>query len=333
MTVHHYLRKVMSEKVAIVTGSNKGIGFAIVKGLCSRFDGVVYLTSRDEKRGAEAVSELEKLGLRPRYHQLDVSDKTSVQKFRDHIKESHAGIDILVNNAAIAIVRLNNQYEDSKSVIDINYEGIKTVEELLFPLLKDGARVLNISSDCGHLSNIRNEEWIEKLSKKDLTRSDIDDFVEWYLESVKNGTFKRSDFADNGTIPAYRVSKVALSALTMLQQKDLEPRGVIVNSMHPGLVSTDMSMGIGFYSADDAAATPLYLVLDAPSTIKGAYVWYDRSVLDWYDYKADYYFKSKSLGTQMLKNMFKFKYSTIQHILVGVLSLTLIVGITKLFKT
>ena len=50
-----------SSKVAVVTGSNKGIGFAIVKHLCQKIDGVVYLTSRDEGRGKAAVAELEKV--------------------------------------------------------------------------------------------------------------------------------------------------------------------------------------------------------------------------------------------------------------------------------
>lgn len=50
-------------KVAVVTGSNKGIGFAIVKGLCQKFHGVVYLTSRDESRGKEVVAKLNDKGL------------------------------------------------------------------------------------------------------------------------------------------------------------------------------------------------------------------------------------------------------------------------------
>lgn len=50
-----------ASKVAIVTGSNKGIGFAIVKQLCQQFDGIVYLTSRDVGRGQAAVAELEKV--------------------------------------------------------------------------------------------------------------------------------------------------------------------------------------------------------------------------------------------------------------------------------
>ncbi|XP_046961488.1 carbonyl reductase [NADPH] 1-like [Vanessa cardui] len=283
-------------RVAVVTGSNKGIGFAIVKGLCQRFDGVVYLTSRDDKRGREAVAELNKIGLKPKYHQLDVADRNSVERFRDHIKENHGGLDILINNAAIVDNDMRSStYENSKNVIDINFKSVITMQELIYPLVRNNGRILNISSDCGHLSNLRNKYWIDRLSKKDLKIENLYEFVDWFLESKKNGTFNSEDFADGGTVAAYRVAKMSLSAVTMIHQKELEGRNISVNSMHPGLVRTDMTTGVGFYSIDQAAETPLYLVLDAPQTLKGAYVWFDRKVLDWYDYKADYYFKIKTL--------------------------------------
>ncbi|CAK1550828.1 unnamed protein product [Leptosia nina] len=286
----------MAERVAVVTGANKGIGFSIVKGLCNRFRGVVYLTSRDVERGKRAAAELNKLGLYPEYRQLDVADRDSVLRFRDFLKEEHGGIDVLINNAAVANCRdLYNTYEENRYIVDINYKSILTMQELIFPLVRDGGRIVNISSDCGHISNVRNEYWLDVLSKKDLTGKEIDDFVECFLESCKNNTFKREDFADNGTIAAYRVAKVALSALTILQQKQLEKRNISVNSMHPGLVRTDMTAGVGFYDADEAAETPLYLALDAPDELRGAYVWYDRRALDWYDRHADYFFKTSTL--------------------------------------
>lgn len=286
----------MSKKVAIVTGSNKGIGFAIVKGLLEKFDGVVYLTSRDEGRGKAAVSELNKLGLHPEYHQLDVSDRESVIKFSDHIKNTHGGIDILINNAAIAnSVTLHNTYEESIDIININFYSILTIQEFLFPLVRDNGRILNISSDCGHISNLRNKHWIDRFTKKDFTKEDVLQFVSWYSESAKNGTWKNEELADDGTVAAYRIAKMALSAMTILQQKELASRNISVNSMHPGLVRSDMTGGVGFYSIDDAAKTPIYLVLEAPQDLKGAYIWYDGKVLDWYDYNADYFFKSKTL--------------------------------------
>lgn len=322
------------EKVAVVTGSNKGIGFAIVEGLCKRFDGVIYLTSRDEDKGKAATAKLKKRDSdNPHFHQLDVSDKESVIRFRDFIKQKHGGIDILINNAGV-VAPLNNNYENCKNVIDINYGGILNAQEYLFPLLRDNARVLNISSDCGHLSNLRNMDWIKRLSKKDLSKTDIDDFVNWFLESVKKGTFKRSDFADGGTIPSYRVSKVALSALTMVQQKELEPRGISVNSIHPGLVSTDMTMHIGFLTPDEAAETPVDLVLDAPPSLKGKYIWYNGEIVDWFDYKSDRYFKVTSVGKQFFKDVLRLPAEMFfsPAMWVGVLTMILIIVITKIFE-
>lgn len=95
-----------------VTGANKGIGFAIVEGLCKRYDGIVYLTARNITRGDAAVTKLKKEGFNPRFHQLDISDQISVEKFRDHIKNEHGGLDVLVNNAAEAynVRNLTNIY-------------------------------------------------------------------------------------------------------------------------------------------------------------------------------------------------------------------------------
>ena len=62
-------------KVAIVTGSNKGIGLAIVKGLAKTFEGDVYLTSRNEERGLKAVQQLKDQGTNVLYHQLDIGNE------------------------------------------------------------------------------------------------------------------------------------------------------------------------------------------------------------------------------------------------------------------
>lgn len=85
-----------------VTGGNKGIGFAIVKQLCQQFDGVVYLTARDVTCGLDAVKQLEEENLKPKFHQLDITDENSISTFRDYIEKTYEGIDVLVNNAAIA---------------------------------------------------------------------------------------------------------------------------------------------------------------------------------------------------------------------------------------
>lgn len=87
--------------VALVTGSNKGIGLAIVRELCRQFSGDVVLTARDVVRGQAAVKQLEAEGLSPRFHQLDINDLQSIRVLRDFLCKEYGGLDVLVNNAAI----------------------------------------------------------------------------------------------------------------------------------------------------------------------------------------------------------------------------------------
>ena len=98
-----FLTIMASKRVAVVTGSNKGIGLAIVRSLCKKFDGDVVLTSRDEGRGNEAVAELkEKEGLNPVYHQLDITSRDSIEGLVTFIGDKYGGLDVLINNAGIA---------------------------------------------------------------------------------------------------------------------------------------------------------------------------------------------------------------------------------------
>ncbi len=92
----------MANRVAVVTGSNKGIGLAIVRRLCKEFDGDVILTSRDERLGKEAIEKLEAEGLKPKYHQLDITSSESIDRLKQHLVQQYGGVDVLVNNAAIS---------------------------------------------------------------------------------------------------------------------------------------------------------------------------------------------------------------------------------------
>ena len=94
-------------RVALVTGANKGIGLAIVRDLCRQFSGDVVLTARDEARGRAAVQRLQAEGLSPRFHLLDVDDLQSIRALRDFLREEYGGLDVLVNNAGIALAGKN----------------------------------------------------------------------------------------------------------------------------------------------------------------------------------------------------------------------------------
>ncbi|CAH2234947.1 jg10424 [Pararge aegeria aegeria] len=273
----------METKVAIVTGSNKGIGFEIVKGLCRKI-GAVYLTARNEERGRQAVEKLEKLGLRPLFHVLDVTSESSIQEFADYISKHHSGIDILVNNAGVLdFDKSVTSYEDAKRLMDTNFYSLLTISKILYPLLTNNARIINLSSDWGLLSNIRKQVWLDTLVKEDLTTDEILQFVEDFLQAAKNG--KSSYVSFGGHYCDYKVSKVALSALTFVQQKEFIKQGkdISVNCVHPGFVKTDMTKGMGDFSPERGAKAPLYLAVDAPQSLKGTFVWHDCHQVNWDD--------------------------------------------------
>ncbi|KAF2896096.1 hypothetical protein ILUMI_10080 [Ignelater luminosus] len=270
-------------KVAVVTGANKGIGYAIVKGLCEKFDGKVYLTARDENRGTNAVKSLKELGLNPVFHQLDINDQESVNKFRDHIKATDGGIDLLVNNAAVAYKNDATEpfSEQAEVTVKVNYFSTLRVCETLLPLLRSHARVVNVSSSAGHLSRIPSQELRSKFSNPALTVSGLNELMNQFVEDAKNGENAQKGWGNS----AYVVSKVGVSALTVIQQRnfDSEPekRDISVNSVHPGYVNTDMTSHKGPLTIEEGARAPLYLALE-PHGLRGQYIWFNSTVVDWY---------------------------------------------------
>ena len=140
-------------KVAIVTGANRGIGLATVRNIIPLFEGHVYLTSRSEEQGREAVAKLKDDGLECYFCHLDLNDETSILKVRDTMVAAYGGIDVLINNAGMAFkVKAPDPFgHQARVTVDNNYYGTKRVCDILFPVLKAGSRVVNLSSSLGHL--------------------------------------------------------------------------------------------------------------------------------------------------------------------------------------
>ncbi|XP_042892822.1 carbonyl reductase [NADPH] 3-like [Penaeus japonicus] len=277
------------KRIAVVTGANKGIGFGIMKELCAKFDGIVYLTARDEGRGLAAVEELKKLGLTARFHQLDIDNADSISKFTEYIKNTYGGLDVLVNNAAIAYKRESTVPlgEQAEHTIRVNFFDTLALCRSLFPLLRPHARVSTVTSSSGHLLRINGNEphasaLKEKLASPSLTEEELCDLMNQYVEKAKEGTWKEAGWP----YKPYEVSKVGVSALTRIQQRafDADPReDLVVNCAHPGDVATDMTSNRGPLTIEEGAVVPSYLALLPPNIKepKGAYLWYDMRVIDW----------------------------------------------------
>jgi len=248
-------------KVAIVTGSNKGIGFAIVRGLCKSFDGDVYLTSRDESRGKEAVKKLQEEGLNPKYHQLDIDDITTIHRLRDTMTSQYGGIDVLVNNVGIAFKNADPTPFAEQAVVTMktNYYGTVAACDILIPIVKSGGRIVNVSSMGGSMSlkkcSDANQQFFRSI---DITQQELTDKMRDFVEKAKLGTHIEAGYSNS----AYGMSKVGMTTLTKIWARKLRKEGkndVIMNACCPGWIRTDMGGPKASKTPDQGAETPLYL--------------------------------------------------------------------------
>jgi NAD(P)-dependent dehydrogenase (short-subunit alcohol dehydrogenase family) len=118
-------------RVAVVTGANRGIGYAIAKNLAAKFDGgLVYVTARSEQAARDAVARLKSAGLANcRPHQLDISDAQSIAALKAFLRSEHGGLDVLVNNAGVICSPDSHlpPREQLKNTVHVNYFGTLNV--------------------------------------------------------------------------------------------------------------------------------------------------------------------------------------------------------------
>ncbi|XP_052815527.1 carbonyl reductase [NADPH] 1-like [Mya arenaria] len=263
-------------RVALVTGSNKGIGYAIVRGLCKQFDGDVILTARSESNGQAAIKQLNGEGLQPIFHQLDITDKASIDSIGQFLKSTYGGLDILVNNAGIAFkVAATEPFPVQAEVtLATNFWGTLNACNTLFPLLRPHARVVNVSSMASQFAAKKcSKELQQKFMAPGLTMANLEQLMTEFVSSTKDGSFKQKGWPES----AYGVSKVGVTLMSFVQQKQFNSESredIIVNACCPGYVDTDMSSHKGTKTIDQGADTPLYLAMLPPNTTspKGNFV-------------------------------------------------------------
>jgi len=257
-------------RVAVVTGSNSGVGLAIVRAFCKQFgaDGVVYLTARNEERGMQAVEVLKKEGLNPSFHLLDVNDVASMEKLRDDIKTQHGGLDILVNNAGIAYKGNDTPMsEQAAGSIKTNYHGVLLMTNTFLPLIRDGGRIVHVASMVAPMTFNKLSEDLKKRFREVSTEQGVTDLMNEFIEATKAGDHVKKGWADW----AYGVSKLGVAALTRIQgeqlSKDSTKKDVLINCCCPGYVETGMTAHHAGENAehritpDQGADTPVYLSL------------------------------------------------------------------------
>jgi len=212
---------VAQERVAIVTGANRGIGLEVTRQLAD-LGYTVVLGSRDLGKGEAAAKKLQ-VGDRVMARRLDVTEQSTIDRLRDEIATTFGSVHVLVNNAAIHYDTWENAADaDLRTVqeaLDTNLFGAWRMCQAFIPLLRKSkhGRIVNVSSEAGSLASM------------------------------------------GAGAPAYAVSKVALNALTRMLAAELRRDRILINSVCPGWVATDMG-GPGGRPVGEGAASIVWAV-------------------------------------------------------------------------
>ena len=270
-----------STKVAVVTGSNKGIGYFVVRRLCREFKGDVILTARNEQYGRDAVKRLEGEGCSPKFHQLDITSDESVERLKTYLEKQYGGLDVLVNNAAIAYKNSTTApvSEQASVTIDVNFFGTLRVCRALYPLLRPHARVVHVSSRAGRLGIIPSQELRAKLTSPDLTEDTLCDLMRQFVAAAVEGTLEQKGWPRT----CYGTSKVGTTALAKIHARQFassEKEDILVNACCPGYCKTDMTSQRGSQHADVGAETVAHLAL-LPSGSPTGEFWGEKQVIPW----------------------------------------------------
>ena len=229
-------------RVAVVTGGNRGLGLETCRQLAKRGLRVV-LASRDERKGVDAADTLRREGLDVESRVLDVASEASVAAFRAFLENEVGRADVLVNNAGILAGDggLTGVDLDSlRRTFETNVYGALFLCQAVIPLMQ--------RRGYGRVVNVSSD--LGQLS------------------------------AMGAGWPAYRLSKAALNALTRVVAAEVAGTNVLVNSMSPGWVKTDMGGEAAPRTVDEGADTIVWLATLPDGGPSGGF-FRDRRPIEW----------------------------------------------------
>ena len=232
-------------KIALVTGANKGIGFETSRQLAQQ--GVhVILAARDSAKGATASAKLKSEGLDVESIALDVSAAASIAAAVKELEGTHGMLDILINNAGtdagVAGRGASAQTMEAwHKTFDTNFFGLVAVTQAFLPLLKrsPAGRIVNISSVLGSIA----------------------------LHADPKSSIYGVQMAP------YNVSKSAVNAYTVQLAYELRDSKITVNAVHPGHVKTDLGGPGANVELADGAKGGLAMALIGPDGPNGSYTY------------------------------------------------------------
>lgn len=250
-----------NNRIALITGSNKGIGREVARQLAT-LGVTVIATARNEMLGRQAVEALQSGQTDIRFLQMDVTDENSVKKAAAFVEKEFGRLDILINNAGIisdeerpSKQRPSSMVQPSKITAEqlrytyeVNVFGLVRVTSHMLPVLRHSreGRIVNVSSPLGSLALRANPENL---------------------------------IAKVGLI-AYGSSKAAVNSITLHYANELRGTNILVNAANPGMVATDLNTHSGHRTVEEGAKIIIELATLRDDGPTGTFVG-DEGIVPW----------------------------------------------------
>jgi carbonyl reductase 1 len=278
-----------TQRVALITGSNKGVGLEIARKLGAEktHDGKnsfkCILGCRNEDLGAAAVNKLTSEGIDADFVRIDLEDVNSIESATKQLNEKYGCCDVLVNNAAVCFNdptlygKCPHTSFDKQADITVrtNFFGTLVLTKSMMPLLEksDSPRIINIASSAGRLSIIPSQKLRDAFSSETLTIEELEGYMTEFVEAAKKGTHSDEGWPNTG----YGVSKVGIIAMTKILAR--ENTKFMVNSVDPGYCRTDQNNNQGFIPAERGAMTP-FLLATVEQFFSSVH-WFQEQEIEW----------------------------------------------------
>jgi NAD(P)-dependent dehydrogenase (short-subunit alcohol dehydrogenase family) len=282
---------VMSDaRIALVTGANQGLGFALAAGLAARMDpeDLVLLTGRHARRVADAAAAASaRAGTRSRVigRVLDVAEAGAVAGLAADLADRHGGVDIVISNAIAALTPDRPQSEQADAFIDVANGGTHAVLRSFGPVLRPGGRLIVVASSLGTLGHL--DPRLRPLFDG-ATLEQVKAAVESWRTALHDGTAEEQGWPRWINVPS-KVAQVAAVRAVAAQRRAADlAEGTFLAAVCPGLVDTRASRPwfddyTRAQTPDQAARAVLDLILaDRPDPVTYGELVQFGQILPWH---------------------------------------------------